>query len=63
MQGAVRAEISGFLNPRRVYSRQEILARPSPVPAAGGVYGWWFGCLPPPVDARDYYSMANCDAE
>ena len=36
-----------------MYSRQEVLARPSPVPAAGGVYGWWFRRLPPLVDARD----------
>ena len=53
MRDAVSAEISGFLNPRQVYSRQQILARPSPVPAAGGVYGWWFRRLPPLVDARD----------
>ena len=53
MRDAVSAEISGFLNPPRVYSRQQVLARPSPVPAAGGVYGWWFRRLPPLVDARD----------
>jgi hypothetical protein len=53
VRDAVGAEISGFLNPPRVYSRQQVLARPSPVPAAGGVYGWWFGRLPPLVDARD----------
>jgi len=35
VQNAISAEISGFLNPRRVYSRQEVLARLSPVPAAG----------------------------
>jgi hypothetical protein len=52
VQDAVSTEISTFLNPRRVYSRQEVLARPSPVPAAGGVYGWWFRRLPPLVDAR-----------
>ena len=45
--------MSAFLNPPRVYSRQEALARPSPVPAAGGVYGWWFRQMPPLVDARD----------
>ena len=53
MQDAVSSGISGFLNPKRVYSRQEVLARPSPVPAAGGVYGWWFRCLPPRVDVGD----------
>lgn len=44
-------EVTGFLSPRRVYSREQVLARPSPVPAAGGVYGWRFGRLPPLVDA------------
>jgi hypothetical protein len=52
VRDAVSAEISGFLNPQRVYSRQEVLIRPSPVPAAGGVYGWWFRRLPPRVDSR-----------
>ena len=53
MRDTLSAEMGEFLNPRRVYSRQEVLARPSPVPAAGGVYGWWFRRLPPLVDARD----------
>ena len=44
-------EVTGFLSPQRVYSREQVLARPSPVPAAGGVYGWWFRRLPPLVDA------------
>ena len=52
MRDAVSAEVGGFLTPQRVYSRQEVLARPSPVPAAGGVYGWWFRRLPALVDAR-----------
>ena len=47
-------EASDFLNPERLYSRQEVLARPSPVPAAGGVYGWWFRRLPPQVDGGGY---------
>src|SRR5262245_43739231 len=45
--------MSTFLNPQRVYSRQQVLTRPSPIPAAGGVYGWWFRQLPPLVDAHD----------
>lgn len=44
------AEVAAFLSPSRVYSRQEVLARPSPVPAAPGVYGWWFPQVPPLVD-------------
>ena len=42
--------ISRFLNPPRVFSRDEVLSRPSPVPAAGGVYGWWFRGLPALID-------------
>ena len=45
-------EIAAFVNPVHVYSRQEVLARPSPVPAAHGVYGWWFRKLPPLVEAE-----------
>lgn len=33
-----------------MYTRQEVLARACPVPAAGGVYCWWFRRLPPLVD-------------
>lgn len=39
-----------FLSPARVFSRDEVLARPSPVPAASGVYGWWFRDLPALID-------------
>jgi hypothetical protein len=39
-----------FLNPARVFSRDEVLSRPSPVPAASGVYGWWFRDLPALID-------------
>lgn len=34
-----------------LHSRAEVLARPSPVPAAPGVYGWWFRRLPDDIDA------------
>jgi hypothetical protein len=46
-------EIAGFVNPVRLYGRAEVLARPSPVPAQDGIYGWWFRDLPPLVDAQD----------
>jgi|SRR5579862_5166519 len=39
-----------FVNPERVFSRQEVLADPTPVPAKDDVYGWWFRQLPPLVD-------------
>src|ERR1017187_4832410 len=43
-------EISKFLHPPHLYSRRELLATPSLVPKAAGVYGWWFRCLPAPID-------------
>src|SRR5450755_193701 len=44
-------EIAGFVSPAGVFSRQDVLARPSPVPAQDGVYGWWYRDLPPLVEA------------
>jgi hypothetical protein len=48
--GISDVEAHVFVGPARVWSRREVLARPSPVPDAGGVYGWWFRRLPPLVD-------------
>src|SRR5262249_36145447 len=42
-------EIARFVNLVRVYSREDVLTRPSPVPAQDGVYGWGFRKLPPVV--------------
>ena len=47
------AEVSGFLNPARVFSRDEVLSRPSVVPAASGVYGWWFRAVPALIDTTE----------
>lgn len=45
-------EASQLLTPRRLFSRPEVLSRPSPVPAIAGVYAWYFDAIPPhvPVD-------------
>ena len=51
LPGELDAVAAAFVNPAQLYSRQEALARRSPVPAAAGVYGWWFRRLPPLVDA------------
>jgi hypothetical protein len=47
------AEVFGFLNPARVFSRDEVLSRPSVVPAASGVYGWWFRAVPALIDTTE----------
>src|SRR5215471_1664578 len=44
-------ELAGFVDPVRVYSCEDVLTRPSPVPAQDGAYGWWFRKLPPLVGA------------
>jgi hypothetical protein len=44
-------ELDCFVAPARVFSRQDVLVRPSPVPARPGVYGWWFRRLPSLVAA------------
>jgi len=38
-----------LLRPPRLYSRREVLVRPSPVPARPGVYAWYFREVPPGV--------------
>jgi hypothetical protein len=43
-------DVALFLSPERLWRRQEVLSRPSPVPAVPGVYGWWFDRLPMPMD-------------
>ena len=43
---------SRLLTPARLFTRAEVLGRPSPVPAAAGVYAWYFDDVPDrvPVD-------------
>ncbi|MFE3382715.1 GIY-YIG nuclease family protein [Streptomyces anulatus] len=46
-------EATTLINPNRLWSAQEVLVRPSPLPAAAGVYGWHFKQPPcPDLDAR-----------
>lgn len=39
---------AGLLAPARLWPRQEVLARPCPVPKEPGVYAWYFDELPHP---------------
>ena len=41
----------------RLWSREEVLARPSPVPAASGVYAWYFTPLSIAVDGSGCVEM------
>ncbi|MBB1255688.1 hypothetical protein H3146_20340 [Streptomyces sp. OF3] len=40
---------TALVSPDRLFSAQEVLVRPSPVPAAAGVYGWHFSRPPHPA--------------
>ena len=35
-----------LITPVKLYSRQEILSKPSPIPEIHGVYGWYFKDVP-----------------
>lgn len=50
--GPLETEASQLLAPQRLFSRAEVLARSSPIPAVAGVYAWYFDEVPPrvPVD-------------
>ena len=39
-----------LLRPDRLWSRDEVLKRPSPVPRVAGVYAWYFRAVPGSID-------------
>jgi hypothetical protein len=43
-------EAESFVEPSNVFSREGVLARPSPIPPTAGVYGWWFDTSPGDLD-------------
>jgi hypothetical protein len=49
-----------LLAPPRLYSRADVLGPPCPVPAAAGVYAWWFTSVPglPTAQARQRNGLA-----
>jgi hypothetical protein len=46
-----------LLMPSRVWSRDEVLAKPCPVPREAGVYAWFFKEVPPGVPVGDCVSV------
>lgn len=61
MCAEVNAELARFLAPGYLFSRDEALATPSPVPAQAGVYGWWFRELPwPHIDIAGCCHWQDC---
>lgn len=49
-----------LVQPTRLWSQDEVLARPSPVPRRPGVYGWYFSQLPWPIDTTQCVSWDGC---
>jgi len=43
--------------PVRVWSRSEVLAKPSPVPRSPGLYAWYFKSIPPDVPTDDCVAL------
>jgi hypothetical protein len=38
-----------LLRPTRLFSRDDVLAKPTPVPAVAGIYAWYFDAAPGPA--------------
>jgi hypothetical protein len=49
-----------LVQPTRLWSRGDVLARPSPVPSRPGVYGWYFSELPWPIDTSQCVTWDGC---
>jgi GIY-YIG catalytic domain-containing protein len=50
---------AALVQPDRVWSRAEVLGRPSPVPAVAGTYAWYFKQLPTAIDTTSCISWAG----
>ena len=51
-------DLSELLQPRKLWRRDEILARPCPLPRLPGVYAWYFDSVPAAVPTAD---CVTCD--
>lgn len=51
------AVLTRLLTPERLYTRDEVLDRRSPVPRVPGIYAWYFDELPPGVDVRGCHAI------
>jgi GIY-YIG catalytic domain len=52
--------LDGLVQPARLWSWGEVLARPSLVPGRPGVYGWYFSELPWPIDISQCVTWDGC---
>jgi hypothetical protein len=51
--GGFENQVAALVFPPRLWSRDEVRARPSAVPRSPGVYAWYFRELPWPMDTSD----------
>jgi hypothetical protein len=56
---ALPPEAAALVRPERVWSRAEVLGRPSPVPAVAGTYAWYFKQLPAAIDTTKCISWVG----
>jgi len=49
--------VSKLLNPNKLWSREEILKKPSPVPPENGIYAWYFKTTPNISMFEKYFSI------
>lgn len=59
MNSILSAECGGLLSPVRVWSRSEVLAKPSSVPKSPGVYAWYFRNFPAEIPTADCIKLKN----
>lgn len=51
--------LDSLLYPNRLYSREEVLSNPSPVPKASGVYAWYFKEVPQTVKTDRWHVQGD----
>jgi hypothetical protein len=56
----IRDILEGLVQPPRLWSQGEVLARPSPLPSHPGIYGWYFKELPWPIDTTGCVTWDGC---
>ena len=44
--------INAIINPQKIWSRSEVLSKPSPIEKKPGVYAWYFKMIPPKINAE-----------
>ena len=53
------SRVTELTAPGRLFARDEALAKPCPIPAVRGVYGWYFKSVPPGVPTHDCITVGD----